>query len=117
METEIFFLGLLTFQKENARSPTKPDATSLIETKEKYLKSIGITDPDRLADNLLAELANSYHAEIISIAAIVGGILSQDIIRALARNEMTIDNYYHFNAKDGMFCFYFSSRFSDFINL
>ncbi|KAG2197738.1 hypothetical protein INT47_010674 [Mucor saturninus] len=91
---------LLNFQKEHNRSPTESDAAALISSKKNYLESIGITDFNRLSDDLLEELASSYHAEIISVASIVGGILSQDIIRALARNELTIDNYYHFNAKD-----------------
>lgn len=91
---------MLKFQKEHNRSPTQSDVEELISSKANYLESMGISDVNRLSDDLLKELASSYHAEIISVAAIVGGILSQDIIRALARNELTIDNYYHFNAKD-----------------
>jgi ubiquitin-like 1-activating enzyme E1 A len=61
---------------------------------------MGITDLNLLSDGLLKELATSLDTEISPIAAIVGGILAQDILRTLSSNELPIANWFYFNGID-----------------
>lgn len=62
---------------------------------------MGISDENILDDSLVKELATLYDTEISSIAAIIGGILAQDILRTLSANELPIQNWFYFNGQDG----------------
>lgn len=97
----IFSIVLLKFQKENGRSPSKEDADALILTKAKYLSSMGIEDDSTVDEGLLREVVNLFDTEISSIAAIVGGILAQDILRTLSANELPIQNWFYFDGQTG----------------
>lgn len=41
------------------------------------------------------------HTEISPVAAILGGILAQDILRTLSANELPIKNWLFYNGLDG----------------
>ncbi|KAI8094017.1 hypothetical protein BDF21DRAFT_448309 [Thamnidium elegans] len=92
---------LLKFQKDNDRSPTKDDTDALIFTKAKYLKNMGIADANILNDSFISDLSCLWDTEITSIAAIVGGILAQDILRTLSENELPIKNWFYFDGTEG----------------
>ncbi|CAO0795415.1 unnamed protein product [Mucor circinelloides] len=92
---------LLKFQRDHNRSPTNEDAKYLIENKAKYLADMGIEDTSVLDDKLLDDLASLFDTEISPVAAIVGGILAQDILRTLSANELPIQNWFYYNGVDG----------------
>jgi ubiquitin-like 1-activating enzyme E1 A len=98
---EFSILVLLKFQKQHNRSPTKHDAESLISNKAQYLNEMGISNESLLDDDLLKEVAELLDTEISPVAAIVGGILAQDILRTLSANELPIQNWFYFNGHDG----------------
>lgn len=62
---------------------------------------MGISNESLLDDGLLRELASLLDTEISPVAAIVGGILAQDILRTLSANELPIQNWFYFNGHDG----------------
>ncbi|GAN10669.1 SUMO-activating enzyme subunit 1 isoform X2 [Mucor ambiguus] len=92
---------LFKFQRDHHRSPTNEDAQYLIENKAKYLADMGIDDTSVLDDRLLNDLASLFDTEISPVAAIVGGILAQDILRTLSANELPIQNWFYYNGVDG----------------
>ncbi|CAO3626366.1 unnamed protein product [Mucor fragilis] len=92
---------LLKFQKDHHRSPTSEDAQYLVENKAKYLADMGIEDTSVLDDKLINDLASLFDTEISPVAAIVGGILAQDILRTLSANELPIQNWFYYNGIDG----------------
>ncbi|KAI8377382.1 SUMO-1 activating enzyme subunit 1, isoform CRA_b [Blakeslea trispora] len=92
---------LLKFQKEHKRSPSESDVKLLIEQKPKLMADMGIEDSTVLEDELISQLASLYDTEISPVAAIVGGILAQDILRTLSANELPIQNWFYYNGLDG----------------
>ncbi|CEP06929.1 hypothetical protein [Parasitella parasitica] len=92
---------LLKFQKDHHRSPTQEDTQSLLDNKAQYLADMGIDDTTVLDDTLLNDLASLMDTEISPVAAIVGGILAQDILRTLSANELPIQNWFYYNGHDG----------------
>lgn len=60
-----------------------------------------MNDPTILDDSFLQNLSALADAEISPVAAIVGGILAQDILRTLSANELPIKNWFYFNGLDG----------------
>ncbi|KAI8640063.1 hypothetical protein BD408DRAFT_476878 [Parasitella parasitica] len=92
---------LLKFQRDHHRSPTQEDARSLIDNKAQFLADMGIEDATVLDDTLLNDLAFLMDTEISPVAAIVGGILAQDILRTLSANELPIQNWFYYNGVDG----------------
>ncbi|KAI8354618.1 SUMO-activating enzyme subunit 1 [Choanephora cucurbitarum] len=92
---------LFKFQKEHKRSPSEDDIQLLIEQKPKLLADMGIEDDSLLDDELISQLATLYDTEISPVAAIVGGILAQDILRTLSANELPIQNWFYYNGLDG----------------
>ncbi|KAI8069845.1 SUMO-activating enzyme subunit 1-like protein [Gilbertella persicaria] len=92
---------LFQFQKEYKRSPTEQDIDTLIQNKPQYLKNMGIEDQSVLDNELLRQLASLFDTEIAPVAAIVGGVLAQDILRTLSANELPIQNWFYYNGIDG----------------
>ncbi|KAI7905522.1 uncharacterized protein BX663DRAFT_500033 [Cokeromyces recurvatus] len=92
---------LLKFEKEYQRIPTKADEKLLLENKSKYLSDMGINDDSILDDNLISEMVRLYDTELSAVAAIVGGILAQDILRTLSAKELPIQNWFYYNGLDG----------------
>lgn len=66
---------------------------------------MGIENEDILDKDLLREVANLFDTEVSSIAAIVGGILAQDILRTLSANELPIQNWFYFDGLSGKLTF------------
>ncbi|KAF7722057.1 SUMO-activating enzyme subunit 1 [Apophysomyces ossiformis] len=93
--------SLLKFQQEHKRSPTEHDADLLKQSKAKYLQQMGVSDPDILDDSLIMDLARFYETELAPVAAILGGVLAQEIIRALSGKEFPIQNWFFYNGLDG----------------
>ncbi|KAF1798899.1 hypothetical protein V8B55DRAFT_1521457 [Mucor lusitanicus] len=92
---------LFKFQRDHHRSLTNEDVQYLVENKAKYLADMGIEDTTVLDDRLLNDLASLFDTEISPVAAIVGGILAQDILRTLSANELPIQNWFYYNGIDG----------------
>ncbi|KAG0172262.1 SUMO-activating enzyme subunit 1 [Apophysomyces sp. BC1034] len=99
----VYFLTqiLLKFQQEHKRVPTEQDADLLKQNKADYLQQMGVSDPDILDDALVTDLARLFDTELAPIAAVVGGVLAQEIIRALSAKEFPIQNWFFYNGLDG----------------
>ncbi|KAI8975562.1 hypothetical protein BDF20DRAFT_615124 [Mycotypha africana] len=94
-------LMLMKFQKVHLRVPTADDSKAIIDSKPDFFKSIGITDTTLLDDSLISDMASLYDTEMTPVAAIVGGILAQDILRTLSANGLPIRNWFYYNGLDG----------------
>ncbi|KAK2705520.1 SUMO-activating enzyme subunit 1-like [Artemia franciscana] len=86
---------ILEFRDKFDRLPEKDkkdeDRKNLVEIREKIRQ---LSKTDKVTD---AMLENVYGDEI-SVAAVVGGVLSQEIVRAITRHEKTIDNFFFFDS-------------------
>ncbi|KAG1462166.1 hypothetical protein G6F56_005574 [Rhizopus delemar] len=91
---------LLMFQRDQGHFPSEEEVDIIIEKKDVYIEKMGISDSDLLKTSLLREVCSLYRTEISPIAAIVGGILAQDILRTLSANDLPIKNWLYYNALD-----------------
>lgn len=62
---------------------------------------MGVEDTDLLNDSYIQDLSELFDTEITSIAATVGGILAQDILRTISANELPICNWFYLDGKEG----------------
>ncbi|CAO3591780.1 unnamed protein product [Absidia cylindrospora] len=91
---------LMKFQLKNARFPTDLDVEELIQEKDIWLQALGINDGSVLDDGLLRGLA-LYQTELVPLAAIMGGVLAQEIIKVLSAKELPIQNWFFYNGLNG----------------
>ncbi|KAI8975986.1 sumo-activating enzyme subunit 1 [Pilobolus umbonatus] len=92
---------LIKFQRDYNRLPNKSDIDMLLQQKSEYLTAMGVKDASVLGDDLIVNLCNLIDTELSPVAAIVGGILAQDILRTLSANELPIQNWFYYNGLDG----------------
>ncbi|CEG74689.1 hypothetical protein RMATCC62417_09858 [Rhizopus microsporus] len=91
---------LLRYQKEHHHFPSQAEVAELIENKREYLQQMGITDSSVLDENLLRNVCQMHNTEISPVAAIVGGMLAQDVLRTLSAMELPIQNWFYYNGLD-----------------
>lgn len=48
-----------------------------------------------------SEFISLYDTEMAPVAAIVGGVLAQEIIKVLSAKELPIQNWFYYNGLDG----------------
>ncbi|KAL0075504.1 SUMO-activating enzyme subunit 1 [Phycomyces blakesleeanus] len=92
---------LLEFQSKVKRSPFKSELPRLIEQKADLLREIGVDDPNLLSDMYLGDIATLIHTEMASVAAIVGGFLSQEILKVLSAKDQPLQNWFYYDGRDG----------------
>ncbi|KAK3925902.1 SUMO-activating enzyme subunit 1 [Frankliniella fusca] len=87
---------LLKFRSEKKRDPAPgtrvEDMEELLKLKKEVLKEMSIP-LEKVPDNLLSLV----FAEVGPVCAIVGGVLSQEIIKALSQHEAPHNNMFFFN--------------------
>ncbi|KAI9276447.1 hypothetical protein BY458DRAFT_585631 [Sporodiniella umbellata] len=91
---------LFMFQRENGHFPSEEEVETIIDQRDTYFEKMGITHSDLLQTSLFRQVCSLYKTEIAPVAAIVGGILSQDILRTLSANDLPIKNWLYYNALD-----------------
>ncbi|KAI8088645.1 SUMO-activating enzyme subunit 1 [Halteromyces radiatus] len=91
---------LMKYQLKNGRYPNDLDVDKLIKEKDIWLQALGINDGSVLDDSLLKELG-LYQTELVPVAAIVGGVLAQEVIKVLSAKELPVQNWFFYNGIDG----------------
>lgn len=100
--SQIFFLlrVLLKFAERHKRNPEnghrQKDSEELLILKKETFDELGV-DESRLSDQILGDV----FGELSPVCAIVGGILAQDIIKAVSGKDTPLRNYFLF---DGNSC-------------
>ncbi|KAI8146219.1 hypothetical protein BJV82DRAFT_409141 [Fennellomyces sp. T-0311] len=92
---------LLKFQEKHGHLPTGQEVEELIEQKASYLESMGVQDANLLSDELLRNAIDLLDTEMAPVAAIVGGVLAQEMIKVLSAKELPIQNWFYYSALDG----------------
>ncbi|CAJ0625706.1 5843_t:CDS:2 [Entrophospora sp. SA101] len=92
---------ILKFQQANNHPPKlSEDIEKLSSIRDSYMQSVGI-DSSFVSDELLKSLVLNFSAELSPICAIVGGILAQDILKALSCKELPINNFFIYDGNEG----------------
>ncbi|KAI9029991.1 SUMO-activating enzyme subunit 1-like protein [Phycomyces nitens] len=92
---------LLEFQRRVKRSPYESELSRLIAQKADLLREIGVDDPSLLNDMYLGDIATLIHTEMASVSAIVGGFLSQEILKVLSAKDQPLQNWFYYDGRDG----------------
>ncbi|ORY96754.1 hypothetical protein BCR43DRAFT_492212 [Syncephalastrum racemosum] len=92
---------LFKFQQEHKRVPGPEDSDLLVELKPKYLQNMGISDASVLDDALIRDLATLFETEMAPVAAILGGVLAQEMIKVLSKKELPIQNWFYYEGLNG----------------
>ncbi|XP_044750974.1 SUMO-activating enzyme subunit 1 [Coccinella septempunctata] len=92
---ELFFLMLvlLEFRNENSRNP---EISSKLEDmqKLKIIKS-SIVDLYKVSENVFDDsLFEQIFGEVVPVSAILGGVIAQEVIKAVSHKEITINNIF-----------------------
>eukprot|EP01102_Stenamoeba_stenopodia_P010716 TRINITY_DN3259_c0_g1_i2.p1 TRINITY_DN3259_c0_g1~~TRINITY_DN3259_c0_g1_i2.p1 ORF type:complete len:129 (-),score=41.41 TRINITY_DN3259_c0_g1_i2:68-454(-) len=74
--------------------------SSLAEFKKKYMEQEGLP-ATFLDDNLLQQIASWDGAELSPVAAILGGLLGQEIIKVLGGKDEPLHNFFLYHGLDG----------------
>lgn len=95
----VFFLVLLSFRdtyKRNVCYEEKDgDIEKMKEIRDKMFKSLEV------ASNKLPDLYfEMIFDEVVPVCAIVGGILSQEVIKAISHNEPPANNFFFFDPEN-----------------
>ncbi|XP_015262605.1 PREDICTED: SUMO-activating enzyme subunit 1 [Gekko japonicus] len=91
---------LLKFRSEKGRDPSPQgyaeDAETLLQTRTGVLESLGV-GTDLLPD----DFASCCFSEMASVCAVVGGVLGQEIVKALSQRDAPLNNFFFFDGMKG----------------
>ncbi|CAG8486902.1 5354_t:CDS:2 [Funneliformis caledonium] len=95
-------LILWKFQQEENRLPinNEDDIRKLKSLRDSLITSNGIK-VSTISDEFLVMLSLNARAELSPVCAIMGGLLAQDILNALSRRELPINNLFIYNGHVG----------------
>ncbi|TPX37285.1 hypothetical protein SeMB42_g06960 [Synchytrium endobioticum] len=90
----IAFLIVLTYQRQCGRYPTKTqDSEALSLYKASFLQSQSL-QPNFIPDDQLWTISSMMGAELPGVAPVIGGVLSQDVIKTLAGKDEPVYNVF-----------------------
>ncbi|XP_048348841.1 SUMO-activating enzyme subunit 1 isoform X2 [Sphaerodactylus townsendi] len=91
---------LLEFRTKKGRDPSPlgytEDAEMLLQTRTDVLDSLGVG-----ADLLPDDFASCCFSEMASVCAVVGGVLGQEIVKALSQRDTPLNNFFFFDGMKG----------------
>ncbi|XP_028418274.1 SUMO-activating enzyme subunit 1-like [Dendronephthya gigantea] len=94
------FQVLLKFQEKHGRNPqsstSKQDLDDLVQIKNEVFESLDISDV-----LVLENFASQCLGTLSPTSAILGGILAQDVIKALSGKDAPINNFVFFDGRTG----------------
>ncbi|KAG2227821.1 hypothetical protein INT45_002059 [Circinella minor] len=96
-----FIIHVLFKYQQEKGSLTENDIPEILEKKNNYLEQMGVNDISLFNDELLKEAISLLDTEMAPIAAIVGGVLAQEMIKVLSAKELPIQNWFYYNGLDG----------------
>jgi ubiquitin-like 1-activating enzyme E1 A len=82
------------------------DSTSEVDTDTLFKKSqaqattLGLPD-SIVSQTLVEDVVNGHGCELSPVAAIVGGILAQDVLNVLSKRSQPVDNWFVYNGETG----------------
>lgn len=100
--SSLFFLlhVIFKFWALNQRYPSlnsrEDDINKLLQLKDEVMKELSI-DGKRLEDQVLMQI----FGELSPVSAVVGGVLAQEIIKAVSCKDSPIKNFFLFHGKEG----------------
>ncbi|XP_078389589.1 SUMO-activating enzyme subunit 1 [Cetorhinus maximus] len=87
---------LLKFRAAKARDPMpenyEEDSELLLQLRNDVLDSLGVK-----SDLLTDEFVSSCFSELAPVCAVVGGVLSQEIVKALSQRDLPHNNFFFFD--------------------
>lgn len=91
---------LLKFMDKNERRPAttsrEGDMEQLSTLRKQLLEDLKLKD-----DLLIEDFAENCFAELSPVCAIVGGVLGQEIIKAVSQKDAPHNNFFFYNGTDG----------------
>ncbi|KAL8220051.1 UNVERIFIED_CONTAM: SUMO-activating enzyme subunit 1 [Gekko kuhli] len=91
---------LLKFRSEKGRDPSPQgyaeDAETLLQARTGVLETLGVG-----ADLLPDDFASCCFSEMASVCAVVGGVLGQEIVKALSQRDAPLNNFFFFDGMKG----------------
>uniref|UniRef100_A0A6J0T687 SUMO-activating enzyme subunit 1 n=1 Tax=Pogona vitticeps TaxID=103695 RepID=A0A6J0T687_9SAUR len=91
---------LLRFRTEKGRDPSlqncAEDAERLLQLRTEVLGSLGVA-----VDLLPDDFASYCFSEMAPVCAVVGGVLSQEVVKALSQRDSPLNNFFFFNGMKG----------------
>ncbi|KAJ6663643.1 hypothetical protein lerEdw1_009722 [Lerista edwardsae] len=91
---------LLKFRMEKGRDPSPKnsaeDAEALLQLRTDVLGSLGVG-----ADLLPDEFASCCFSEMAPVCAVVGGVLGQEVVKALSQRDPPLNNFFFFDGMRG----------------
>ncbi|XP_077174767.1 SUMO-activating enzyme subunit 1 [Paroedura picta] len=91
---------LLKFRTEQGRDPSlrgyAEDAELLLQTRLDVLEALGVG-----ADLLPDDFPGRCFSEMASVCAVVGGVLGQEIVKALSQRDAPLNNFFFFDGLKG----------------
>lgn len=91
---------LLKFRTDKGRDPTSDsyseDAELLLQIRNDVFDSLGVS-PDLLPDDFV----RYCFSEMAPVCAVVGGILAQEIVKALSQRDPPHNNFFFFDGMKG----------------
>ncbi|XP_060639686.2 SUMO-activating enzyme subunit 1-like [Anolis sagrei] len=99
--TDYFLLRvLLKFRSEKGRDPSTQscteDSETLLQMRNAVLASLDI-ESDLLPDDFVS----FCFSEMAPVCAVVGGVLSQEVVKALSQRDPPLNNFFFFNGMKG----------------
>lgn len=96
---------MIIFLLFNKASSTKAAQLKLNVFKSEFLKSKGL-DESFVTGEMLKDVSASWHVQVAPVAAIIGGLLSQEIIKTLCEKDLPAFNSLIFNGSvlEAMVC-------------
>ncbi|ORX62117.1 hypothetical protein DM01DRAFT_1298688 [Hesseltinella vesiculosa] len=91
---------LLKYQLKSPQFPSDTEIDELVKDKDIWLQAVGVNDTSVLDDEILKGLS-LYQTELPPIAAIIGGVLAQEVIKVLSAKELPVQNWFYYNGYDG----------------
>ncbi|XP_060114484.1 SUMO-activating enzyme subunit 1 [Heteronotia binoei] len=91
---------LLKFRTEKGRDPSPQgyaeDTEALRQTRTGVLEALGVG-----ADLLPDDFTSCCFSEMASVCAVVGGVLGQEIVKALSQRDAPLNNFFFFDGMKG----------------
>ncbi|XP_074023764.1 SUMO-activating enzyme subunit 1 isoform X2 [Numenius arquata] len=91
---------LLKFRTENGRDPSpqnySQDSELLLQLRRDILESLGVS-----ADLLPDEFVSYCFSEMAPVCAVVGGVLGQEVVKALSQRDPPHNNFFFFDGIKG----------------
>ncbi|KAG5437052.1 hypothetical protein PCK2_001029, partial [Pneumocystis canis] len=95
-------LGLLQFQKRFFTFPSNTDEISLYLSLTKEINEKLALSNEILKESELIQLAKNANDKWMPMASVIGGVLAQDVLNVLSKQERPIQNWFVFNGEKCM---------------